>query len=672
MKIKLLFTSLFLMLMSFATFAQNEKEPYVVIDEEGTATFYYKDKDSKPTGALPIQTNIDVVEWTQDVRNSVIKVDFDDSFIEYKPTSCAYWFYYFRNLTEISGMKDNLNTENVTNMGGMFEACVSLQNLDLSGFNTANVQYMYEMFQYCQNLKTLNLLSFRTSNVINMSSMFAGCYNLTSIDFSPSGFNTSKVTIMHEMFSSCRSLSYLDLSGFNTKSVEDMAMMFQSCYHLKYILVGDDWSTDAVTKSECMFSTNYCLFGEKGTGPGTYNDATYAKVDGGKDDPGYLTKKGSVVYDPAYAIVKDGTATFYFGAYKPNGTLPMRTEESDKNWTSAIYSTITKVVFDDSFKSFKPYKTSYWFEGFDQLTEIVGMRENLNTSEVVYMNSMFHFCDNLTSIDVSGFDTGMVEDMSLMFYGCENLKSINLSSFNTANVTKMQYMFGVCNNLRSIFVGNDWSTASVTKSYEMFYECNNLYGGKGTSPKTIDVYDATYAKIDGGEENPGYFTQNNQPAYSFVVSIEITALPKTEYTEGEDFSPLGGSFVEKYDDGHKSDILHFLSTATITGYDKTKIGEQTLKVEYQGFETELKVTVKANQPTPVSDITDTQSDIKVWSSNSSIFIESAPDAKYKIIDLNGRILTTSTTKSSKEEIHIGKQGVYVVLVNGDSFKVAIQ
>lgn len=667
---KKLFTSLILILLSFATFAQSVKVPYVVIND-GTATFYYKDKDSKPTGALPIQTNIDIVDWTEDVRGSVIKVAFDDSFKEYKPTSCAYWFYYFRNLTEISGMKDNLNTENVTNMGGMFEACVSLQNLDLSGFNTSNVQYMYEMFAYCHNLKTLNLLSFRTSNVINMSQMFAGCYNLTSIDFSQSGFNTSKVTIMHEMFSSCRSLSYLDLSGFNTKSVEDMAMMFQSCYHLKYILVGDDWSTDAVTKSESMFALNDLLFGEKGTGPGTYNDATYAKVDGGKDDPGYLTKKGSVVYDPAYAIVKDGTATFYFGAYKPNGTLPLRTEENDKNWTSAIYSTITKVVFDESFKSFKPYKTSYWFEGFDQLTEIVGMKENLNTSDVVYMNSMFHFCDKLTSIDVRGFNTEKVEDMSLMFYGCENLKSINLSSFNTANVTKMQYMFGDCINLRSIFVGNDWTTTSVTKSYEMFYECNNLYGGKGTSPKAIDVYDATYAKIDGGEENPGYLTEKDQPGYGFVERIGIGRLPKIEYTEGEDFSAVDSYFFMYYDNGNRSEKI-LLSEATITGYDKTKIGEQILKVEYNGFETELKVTVIANQPTPVSDIIDTQSGIKVWSSNSSIFIESAPDAKYKIIDLNGRTLTTSTTKSSKEEIHINKQGVYVVLVNGDSFKVAIQ
>ncbi len=536
---KKLFTSLILILLSFATFAQNEKEPYVVIND-GTATFYYKDKDSKPTGALGIRISYEDANWSDEIISSIKIVSFDESFAYYEPTSCADWFYHFSNLTEIKGIKDNLKTSKVTSMRGMFEGCSSLQSLDLSGLNTLNVRYMTDMFAFCtslselnlkgfstesvesmaqmfigcssltsldvssfytfyvqdmrdmfrncSNLKNLNLQSFRTSNVTNMSRMFQGCHNLTRIGFSPSGFNTSKVTKMSQMFDGCWNLDNLDLSGFNTKKVVDMSYMFNYCLRLRYILVGDDWSIDAVTNSYAMFSLNELLFGEKGTGAGqSFYDASYAKVDGGKDSPGFFTKSGTIVYDPAYAIVKDGTATFYFGAYKPNGSLPMRTEESDKNWTSAIYSTITKVVFDDSFKSFKPYKTSYWFEGFDQLTEIVGMRENLNTSEVVYMNSMFHFCDNLTSIDVSGFDTGMVEDMSLMFYGCENLKSINLSSFNTANVTKMQYMFGVCNNLRSIFVGNDWSTASVTKSDEMFYECNNLYGGKGTSPKTIDV-----------------------------------------------------------------------------------------------------------------------------------------------------------------------------------------
>ncbi|MBO7595463.1 MAG: bacterial Ig-like domain-containing protein, partial [Bacteroidales bacterium] len=185
------------------------------------------------------------------------------------------------------------------------------------------------------------------------------------------------------------------------------------------------------------------------------------------------------------------------------------------------------------------------------------------------------------------------------------------------------------------------------------------------------VYDATYAKIDEGEENPGYFTQLYQPAYSLVVSIEISKLPKTEYTEGEDFSAVDGYLVMNYDNGYQSNKI-LLSEATITGYDKTKIGEQILKVEYNGFETELKVTVKANQPTPVSSISATQSSIKVWSSLHSIFIESVPDTKYTIIDLNGRTIKSATTKSTKDEISIDKSGVFVVVINGESFKVAVQ
>jgi hypothetical protein len=39
----------------------------------------------------------------------------------------------------------------------------------------------------------------------------------------------------------------------------------------------------------------------------------------------------------------------------------------------------------------------------------------------------------------------------------------------------------------------------------MFYDCNNLYGGKGTA-YNADFIDATYAHIDDGEKNPGYFT----------------------------------------------------------------------------------------------------------------------------------------------------------------------
>uniref|UniRef100_UPI0025F6A9D1 BspA family leucine-rich repeat surface protein n=1 Tax=Ruminococcus sp. TaxID=41978 RepID=UPI0025F6A9D1 len=83
--------------------------------------------------------------------------------------------------------------------------------------------------------------------------------------------------------------------------------------------------------------------------------------------------------------------------------------------------------------------------------------------------------------------------------------SLDLSSFDTSNVTDMSEMFSNCRTLETIFVGDGWSTESVISSSDMFLECENLRGGAGTEydPEHIDV---EYARIDGGKDNPGYFT----------------------------------------------------------------------------------------------------------------------------------------------------------------------
>ena len=77
-----------------------------------------------------------------------------------------------------------------------------------------------------------------------------------------------------------------------------------------------------------------------------------------------------------------------------------------------------------------------------------------------------------------------------------------------------------------------------------------------------------------------------------------------------------------------------------------------------------------NPGTPVSSVDSTPS-VKVWSSHRTIFIESASDTKYTIIDLNGRTIKSSITKSTKEEIKINKHGIVVVIINGNSYKVAV-
>ena len=135
----------------------------------------------------------------------------------------------------------------------------------------------------------------------------------------------------------------------------------------------------------------------------------------------------------------------------------------------------------------------------------------------------------MTNLDLSHFNTSKVTDMTGMFDGCSGLTSLDLSSFNTSKVTKMIRMFYGNRNLRTIYVGNGWSTEAVTSSVSMFYDCTNLVGGKGTTYDANHI-DKTYAHIDGGSSNPGYFTGNSVTARGDVngdgsVSIgDVTAL----------------------------------------------------------------------------------------------------------------------------------------------------
>ena len=255
-------------------------------------------------------------------------------------------------------------------------------------------------------------------------------------------------------------------------------------------------------------------------------------------------------------------------------------------------------------------------------------------------------------------NTEDVTDMSFMFDRCNSLTTIDLSNLNTEKVVYMNGMFSGCLCLSTIFVDDTWTTSSVSESSDMFYNCLNLYGGKGSSPTNVNT-GASFAKIDDGEENPGFFTKIGDPAYIKIKSIQVNN--KANYVYGEEFSIINGSLTITYTSGDVEVVN--LSEATISGYDKYKLGEQKVKIVYDGFETTF--------TTPVSSTPDIQSDIKVWSSNSTIFIESAPDTKYTIIDLNGRTLKSATTKSTREQIKINKSGIVVVIINGESHKISL-
>ena len=168
-------------------------------------------------------------------------------------------FARFNSLKTIKNI-ENLKTEGVTYMNGMFNGCSSLQSLDLSSFNTASVTSMNIMFKDCSSLQSLDLSSFNTASVTGMTSMFSGCSSLQS----------------------------LDLSSFNTASVTDMNSMFSGCSVLENIYVGDGWSTQAVTTGNFMFNNCPKL-------PGYDESKTSHAMAKLTTDGGYLKKKSEPV-----------------------------------------------------------------------------------------------------------------------------------------------------------------------------------------------------------------------------------------------------------------------------------------------------------------------------------------------------------------------------------------
>lgn len=155
--------------------------------------------------------------------------------------------------------------------------------------------------------------------------------------------------------------------------------------------------------------------------------------------------------------------------------------------------------------------------------------DNVDTSNVTDMSSMFYDMEYVLELDLSSFDTSKVTSMEGMFEQCYYLVSLDLSSFDTSKVEDMSWMFAdsgikelyLCSfssaslvyasgifahsELVTIYTTNAFTLTSLVSTDNEFIGATHLVGGMGT------VYDQNYTgtsrgKIDGGVGNEGYFT----------------------------------------------------------------------------------------------------------------------------------------------------------------------
>ena len=299
--------------------------------------------------------------------------------------------------------------------------------------------------------------------ITSTSLWFYGCSKLTTIA-GLEHLNTSNVTNMFGMFDDCSGLTNLDVSNFKTDNVTDMSRMFYGCSGLTSLDVSN-FKTDIVTDISRMFS---------GCSGLTSLDVSNFNTD------------------------------------KVNSMWSMFSDCSG----------LTNLDVSN-FKTDNVTDISGMFADCSGLTSLD--ITNFKTDNVTDMSWMFEGCSGLTSLDVSNFKTDNVTDMRSMFYGCSGLTNLDVSNFNTSNVTDIRGMFSGCSSLTTIYIGNGWSTEAVTNGRDMFYNCTKLIGGRGTTYDENHT-DYTYAHIDGGTSNPGYFTDKNAPVIEATFDGRVLAV----------------------------------------------------------------------------------------------------------------------------------------------------
>ena len=276
--------------------------------------------------------------------------------------------------------------------------------------------------------------------------------------------NNKPITSMSYMFYKSQA-TILDLSNFDTSKVTNMSYMFYNSQATT--LDVSNFDTSKVTNMGAMF----------------YNSQT-TTLDLSNFDTSKVTNMSSMF------------------SFSQATTLDLSNFNTSKVTNMSLMFSNSKATTLDlsNFNTSKVTDMSYMFSGSQATTLDLS---NFDTSNVIDMDSMF-YNSKATTLDVSNFDTSKVINMSSMFWNSK-ATTLDVSNFDTSKVTTMSNMFNKATNLKTIYVSNKFNTDKVTDSTKMFYSCTNLVGGAGTKYNSSYV-DKTYARIDGGTSNPGYFT----------------------------------------------------------------------------------------------------------------------------------------------------------------------
>ena len=324
----------------------------------------------------------------------------------------------------------------------------------------------------------------------------------------------------------------------------------------------------------------------------TYNHGDSLDLTGGEINLTYEDgTSGTLDINKATITESDGSPlnmspASYDGTQKVDKTLKIEYSKDGQTGTVNYPITIINDVKSITIKTLPQteYKVN---ETLDITTGELLVTRAVGT-EIVTMSS--------PKVTVSGFDN------------TQESKDLKLTVDYTENgITKTtDYLVNVTDNVQSI------SLKTMPPTNYKYGEPLNVTGGqievvKDSGVQTINITNDMIKELDGSEfDSTKLGTRKLQISYGgktleyeitvedYVTGIILTPPTKLVYECGEELDLTGGKIEKVMASGTKIDVALSDSSVSISGYDKTKAGSQTINVTYEGITKQFGVTVEDN------------------------------------------------------------------------------
>ena len=324
----------------------------------------------------------------------------------------------------------------------------------------------------------------------------------------------------------------------------------------------------------------------------TYNHGDSLDLTGGEINLTYEDgTSGTLDINKATITESDGSPlnmspASYDGTQKVDKTLKIEYSKDGQTGTVNYPITIINDVKSITIKTLPQteYKVN---ETLDITTGELLVTRAVGT-EIVTMSS--------PKVTVSGFDN------------TQESKDLKLTVDYTENgITKTtDYLVNVTDNVQSI------SLKTMPPTNYKYGEPLNVTGGqievvKDSGVQTINITNDMIKELDGSEfDSTKLGTRKLQISYGgktleyeitvedYVTGIILTPPTKLVYECGEELDLTGGKIEKVMASGTKIDVALSDSSVSISGYDKTKAGSQTINVIYEGITKQFGVTVEDN------------------------------------------------------------------------------